>query len=83
MSLAVRVVTKGRGPGAGDFPRLLRAWPPATFVVKLNQTSTPLKHAKTIHQTIVINFGGPEFKSRPDRLLDLFLAVPSSNPRSR
>ena len=28
-------------------------------------------------------FGGPEFKSRPDRLLDLFLAVPSSNPRSR
>ena len=28
-------------------------------------------------------FGGPEFKSRPDRLLDLFLAVPSSNPRLR
>ena len=27
----IRVVTKGRGPGAGDFPRLLRAWPPATL----------------------------------------------------
>ena len=36
---------------AGDFPRLLRAWPPATFVIKLNQMSTPLKHTKTIHQT--------------------------------
>ena len=35
-----RVVTKGRGPGAGDFPRLLRAWSPATFVVKLNQKSS-------------------------------------------
>ena len=46
-----RVVTKGRGPGAGDFPGLLRAWPPATFVIKLNQKSTPLKHTKTIHQT--------------------------------
>ena len=28
-----------------------------------------------------LQFGGPEFKSRPDRLLDLLMVVPSSNPR--
>ena len=27
--------------------------------------------------------GGPEFKSRSDRQLDLFTVVPSSNPRPR
>ena len=40
-----RVVT--RGGGGEDFPQLLRAWPPATFVVKLNQKSAPFKHTKT------------------------------------
>ena len=28
-----------------------------------------------------LQFGSPEFKFRPDRLLDLFTVVPSSNPR--
>ena len=28
-----------------------RGFPPATFVVKLNQKSTPLKHTKTIHES--------------------------------
>ena len=29
---SIRVVIKSRG--AGDFPRLLREWPPATFIGK-------------------------------------------------
>ena len=30
-----------------------------------------------------LQFGGPEFKSRTDRQLDLFSVLPSSNPRPR
>ena len=30
-----------------------------------------------------LQFGGPEFKSHPDRYLNLFPVVPSSDPRLR
>ena len=39
-------VTAGLSLRAGG--RLLRTWPPATFVVKLNLKSTPLKHTKRL-----------------------------------
>ena len=44
-SLNSRAVTKGRGPGAGEFPWLLRVWAPATL--KQNQNTGKWK----IHQT--------------------------------
>ena len=56
---------------------MIKSFTPSLWALKYK-----MRQRGPVVRALDLQFGGPEFKALPDRSLDLFMVVPSSNPVS-
>ena len=56
---------------------MIKSFTPSLWALKYK-----MRQRGPVVRALDLQFGGPKFKALPDRELDLFMVVPSSNPWS-